>query len=210
MKVTKYPQSCLAVEENGRRIVIDPGSLVMPRYGAEDLWPLDAILITHQHADHADPTLIKALLSKGRVPVIANESTAKVLGDLVSQIVHDNESFVVADFPITARELPHCLMPSGEKGPQNTGYIIADTLFHAGDGIAIDGLTVQTAALPVVGPDISTKDVFEFIKQLGCQTVVPMHYDTFAVNIDLLCKFAKEIVPDVHMLVLENGATAEV
>jgi L-ascorbate metabolism protein UlaG (beta-lactamase superfamily) len=83
MKITKYPQSCLLIEQNGKRILIDPGSLVTRKYSAKDLLPIDAILITHEHSDHADPTLINELLDLTKVPVVGNQSTAKELSPIV-------------------------------------------------------------------------------------------------------------------------------
>ncbi len=77
MKVTKYPQSCLVIEKDGKRAVIDPGSLVLPKYKASDILPIDLILITHEHQDHADPALIDQLLAAKKVPVVANASTKR-------------------------------------------------------------------------------------------------------------------------------------
>src|SRR5487761_1121979 len=107
MKVTKYPQSCLIIEQNGKRLAIDPGSLVAAKYSAQEWLPLNAVLITHEHGDHADPELIRGLAAGG-VPVVANQSTKNLLGEIVMQAVADGESFDVAGFNVTARELPHC------------------------------------------------------------------------------------------------------
>ena len=209
MKVTKYPQSCLVVEQQGKRLVIDPGALVSGKYKAEDLLPIDAILITHEHEDHADPALIRELAQNGNVPVIANQSTKELLGDLVTQVVDDNESLEAAGMKVVARELPHCLMVDGSTGPQNTGYVIDGTFFHAGDGIVLDGLQVESAAIPIAGPDISARDVFDFIKQLQCQAVVPIHYDFFLENPRLLASMGDGVVPGVKFVVLDNGQSAE-
>jgi L-ascorbate metabolism protein UlaG (beta-lactamase superfamily) len=209
MKVTKYPQSCLIVENNGKRIAIDPGSFVAEKYSAQDLLPLDGILITHEHSDHANPELIRDIVGQSEMPVMANKSTAGVLGDLVTQEVNDGDSFTVAGFQITARELPHCLLPDGSAGPQNTGYIIDDVFFDAGDGIALEGLQIPAAAIPIAGPDISSKDVFDFVKQLGCKTVIPIHYNFFLEDPQLIARLAPSIVPGVKFVVLDNGQSAE-
>lgn len=209
MKVTKYPQSCLIIENHGKRLLIDPGALIRDKFSAQGLLPLDAILITHEHEDHADPTLIRELLRINTVPVFANQSTKSVLGDVVSQIVEDNEQFEAAGMKIVAHELPHCLMLDGSAGPQNTGYVIDDVFFHAGDGIKLDNLQVETAAIPIAGPDISARDVFDFIKQLRCQKVVPIHYDYFLENPHLLAEMSKGISPDVTFIVLDNGQSTE-
>jgi L-ascorbate metabolism protein UlaG (beta-lactamase superfamily) len=209
VKVTKYPQSCLIIEQNGKRIGIDPGSFVAEKYGAQDLLPLDAILITHEHPDHANPELIRALAQSGEVPVIANQSTKHVLGDLVTQVVMDSEEFEVAGVKIVARELPHCLLPDGTAGPQNTGYVIDGTFFDPGDGIALEGLHVDAAAIPIAGPDVSSKDVFDFVRQLGCRTVIPIHYNYFLEDPRLIARLAPDVVPGVKFVVLDDGQSTE-
>lgn len=209
MKVTKYPQSCLIIEEQGKRIVIDPGALVSDKFAAQDLLPLDAILITHEHEDHADPELIRGLVGASHMQVIANLSTKNLLGDLVTQVVTDNEEFEAAGVKIVARELPHCLMVDGSAGPQNTGYVVDGVFFHAGDGIKLDNLQVQAAAIPIAGPDISVRDVFDFIKQLRCTTVVPIHYDYFLENPNLLAGIGEGTLKDVRFVVLDDGQSAE-
>jgi len=209
MKVTKYPQSCLLIEDNGRRLLIDPGSLVPMHFKAADLLPIDAILITHEHPDHADPELIKTLLAAKAVPVIANASTKKLFPDLVTEVVSDGQDFDAAGWKIQARELPHCLMVDGTPGPQNTGYVIEGVLFHPGDGITIENLQVDNTAVPFAGPDISPKDVFDFIKATGAKTIIPIHYDYFTANIPVISQWINRAMPDVKFMPLENGQSTE-
>lgn len=208
MKVTKYPQSCLVLEKGGKRLLIDPGSFVSAKYKASDLPPADAILITHEHPDHADPEFIRELVSEGK-PVIGNQSTADTLNNIVTQIVQDNELFETAGFKIQARELPHCLMVDGSEGPQNTGYVIDGVFFHPGDGVSIENLQVDTLAAPIAGPDISPHDVFNFIKQVKCSKVVPIHYSYFPADADFYANRAKNDAPGVEFVVLADGQSVD-
>jgi len=208
MNVKKYPQSCLILEKKGKRCAIDPGSFVSGKYSADDLLPLDFILITHEHYDHADPDFIKKLLRIKNIPVFGNESTAKSLPGIVTKIIHDRERFVLDGFDITARELPHVLMVDGSPGPQNTGYVIDGTFFHSGDGIDIEGLNVDTAAIPIAGPDISPRDVYKFIKQIGCRRVIPVHNDYFMANPGLLSN--ENFYPGIKVILLADGESAEI
>lgn len=208
MKVTKYPQSCLVLEKDGKCLLIDPGSLVSQKYSADDLPRPDAILLTHEHSDHADPELIRSLAGAG-VPVVGNQSTADTLNNIVTQIVRDGEVFEAAGFQIVARELPHCLMTDGSEGPQNTGYVVDGTFFHPGDGYSIDNLQVVTLAAPIAGPDISPRDLFTFIRQVKCDKVVPIHYDYFPSDPRFYANMAKDEVPGVEFVVLDNGQSAE-
>lgn len=210
MKVTKYPQSCLVVEQDGVRILVDPGSFVTEQFSANDLLPIDGVIITHEHADHADPELIKALTVSESVPVIANASIKNVLGDLVTKVVADGEEFDIAGLKITAHEIPHVDMMDGSAGPQNTGYIINDEFLVPGDSVDTKGLKVEKLAVPLAGPDISPRDGFDMIKQTGAKVVVPIHYSAFPAKPELIAGRAKEIVPDVQFIVIPEGESAEI
>lgn len=211
MKITKYPQSCLIIEDQGKRLAIDPGSFVKDKYPPTALLPLDGILITHEHVDHADPEFLRALVAaQPGLSVVANQGTANLLGTLVTQVVADSEMFELAGIRIMARELPHCLSPDGSDGPQNTGYLVNEAFFHPGDGIAIDNLQTPATAVPIVGPDISPKDVFDFIKQVGCKVAIPIHYDYYTADPNLMAKLATTVTPGVRFVVLEHEQSIEV
>ena len=64
MKIYKYLHSCLVLEENGKRLLIDPGafSFLEGLLKPEDIGPVDAILLTHQHLDHYYPDALKIIL----------------------------------------------------------------------------------------------------------------------------------------------------
>ncbi len=209
MKITKYPQSCILIEDRSKRILIDPGSFVSSKYTASDLLPLDGILITHEHQDHVDSNLLVALTSGGNIPVIGNESTAKVYGELITRIVDDHQNFEVAGFKITARELPHCLMVDGSKGPQNTGYFIDGVFFHPGDGTEVD-LKAKAAAVPIAGPDVSARDSYRFIRQLGCEVVIPIHYDYFLGSPEVFAQILAGIDRSIKVIPLSDGQSTTI
>ncbi len=49
MRVTKEEHACLLVENEGKTLVVDPGSFTTALVGLTDVV---AIVITHEHADH--------------------------------------------------------------------------------------------------------------------------------------------------------------
>lgn len=183
MKIIRYFQSCLQIEEGSARILIDPSG-----HEAEDVakfGKLDAVLYTHEHGDHFDAEMAKNFVEQAIAPVYANASTAKLI-KASATTVNDGQEFEIAGITIKALELPHCQMPDGSDGPQNTGYLINEKLFHAGDGKELDNLTVDNLAGPMLGPDVSVRDLCDFAKQLKAKRVVPIHYDTFGANTDFL------------------------
>lgn len=212
MKVTKYPQSCLIIEKPGARIIIDPGAFVEGQgFTLDDLGRVDGILLTHEHQDHADPPLIKKLVGTRDIPVIGNESTQKYLGDdVVTTLILDEEELDVAGFRVTAHELPHCDMPDGSPGPQNTGYIIDGVLFHPGDGVKTQGVTTRAVAAPVAGPDVSPRDAFDLAASVGAKVMIPIHYDYFKEDADLLADIAASLMLPFEVKPLKNGESLEI
>lgn len=63
MKITRYPQSCILVEKGGQQIVIDPGSLFLQTHTIAELQNVAAVLYTHQHPDHYEPSIADSLRS---------------------------------------------------------------------------------------------------------------------------------------------------
>jgi L-ascorbate metabolism protein UlaG (beta-lactamase superfamily) len=207
MKVTKYPQSCLLLEKEGRRLVIDPGMFFAKQYTADDLGGVEAVLYTHEHPDHYNPEVAEALRAKG-TKLFANASTAKLVGECT--VVNDGDEFEIAGFKVSAHELPHCLLPSGKEGPQNTGYLIDGVFFDPGDGKELEGLKAESMALPITGPDISMLDAFTFAKQLGVKVAIPVHYNWIKVDPQSYKEFAQFAEMPFELRVLADGESTEV
>jgi L-ascorbate metabolism protein UlaG (beta-lactamase superfamily) len=205
MQLTKYPQSCLIVEVEGHRLLIDPGTFLSARYDLDDLGHLDGVLITHRHPDHIDPALVQGLHFHGW-PLYANADVVDLLGaDLVTE-VSSGTPFEVGEVPIVPHDLPHVPLVDGSPGPQNTGYLIDGSLFHPGDGVELTGVRAPVVAAPISGPSISFRDAYRFVASLGARTVVPIHYDSFTADPQ---HFAR-VCDLAEVLVLEDGASTVV
>ena len=77
MRVTHLGHACLLVEIADTRILVDPGSFST---GFESLRDLDAVVVTHQHADHLDEERLPDLLAFNRqAPVFADPESAELL-----------------------------------------------------------------------------------------------------------------------------------
>ncbi len=207
MKVTKYPQSTLILEKEGRRILIDPGSFTAAKYKADDFPEIEAIVLTHRHPDHVDTDLIKSILDKKSVPVVANDDVKEAFPDLITDVVSSGDIVSHAGFDILAHDLPHVPMVDGSSGPQNTGYVFDGNFFHAGDGVDTTGINVHYAAVPIAGPDLSLRDAHDLIKSIGAKVIIPIHYSLFSDDqpvaaVGLIHKFTPEID---ELRILANG-----
>jgi len=204
MKITRYFQSCLLVEEGDARILIDPSGQEADKITS--FGQLDAVIYTHEHGDHFDAAMANQFVTSGE-QVYTNATTAKQMKS-PPNVVQDSDEFEVKGVKMKALELPHCLMWDGSEGPQNTGFLIAEKLFHPGDGKELSGLSVDIAALPINGPDISLKDSFAFAQQLSAKNTVPIHYDYLGGNPEVFADIGKSFGLTTH--VLANGQSVEV
>ncbi|HEX5456066.1 MAG TPA: MBL fold metallo-hydrolase [Candidatus Saccharimonadales bacterium] len=207
MKITRYEQSCMLLELDGTRILIDPGARPFAENrSVEDLGDINAIFFTHEHADHFDKDIAEKYSSQ--MPVYVNESTSKQMAGS-PKIIKDGDTVSVGGFQVQARELPHCLMPDGSEGPQNTGYLVNNEFFHPGDGIELPGLKVKYLALPIIGPDVSPKDAFMFVRDTGAEKAIAIHYDVFGVNAEIYKGFSKRYNQPFEILTLTVGESTE-
>lgn len=208
MKITRYPQSCLLIQKDGSKIVIDPGMHFLQSHSMEELQGVQAVFFTHRHADHYDPKIVQALLESG-VHIYANADTAKLVGEACN-VVKDGDDFTVANFAIKAHELPHCPMIDGSAGPQNTGYVVDGTFFHPGDGKALADLQVNAMALPIAGPSISANDAYNFAIQLGVKVAIAVHYTVYKADPEIIRSFAEQNGAPFELRVLADGESTEV
>src|SRR4051812_35413537 len=100
MELTKHRHSCVRIDDGDRSLVLDPG-------GFSDLGAAldgaDAVLITHEHADHVDLDRVRAAAQADpRLRIWAPSSVAGQLAELGEQVVAvgTGESFEAAGFPV--------------------------------------------------------------------------------------------------------------
>jgi L-ascorbate metabolism protein UlaG (beta-lactamase superfamily) len=67
MKVTRYFQSCLLVEDGETRVLIDPSG--QEKDSLDKFGKLDAVLYTHEHSDHFDANMAQTFVEQGIAPV---------------------------------------------------------------------------------------------------------------------------------------------
>lgn len=205
MRLTKYPQSCLLIEDADRgRVVVDLGTFATEAYDLGDLGPLDAVVYTHQHPDHLDRTVAAEVLDRG-IPIYANADVCSLLGEGTTT-VRDGQQLRIAGFTVVPHDLPHVPLVDGSPGPPNTGFLFDGRLFHPGDGIAVDGIRVDALAVPIVGPSISFRDAYVMVEKVGAATAIPIHHDYFLADPDLFAHFCDL----AEVVVLDHGASADI
>ncbi len=173
MKIQKFLHSCLSVEIQGQRIVIDPGGWSSP---AAEIGAADVILITHEHQDHFNVQKIKDLLTLRQATIIANESITKLLAaeGITARIIEGGQTMTMREFTIEAITAPHGDLPVPK--PHNIGYLINKTLFAPGDSFAFTLTeTPRVIALPIAAPWGTTTRAVELGLSLKPAHIIPVH-----------------------------------
>jgi len=173
MLIRKYLHSCILLEENSKKILIDPGafSFVEKKLKPEDIGPVDVLLLTHKHPDHYFPEALKVIKA---TTIIANEEICALLTQegLVAEVINEGETKTVAGFTIKALQAPHEPIPT--ECPHNLAFVINNKLLHPGDSFRTDA-PCEVLFLPIAGPWCRLVDALEFAKTIGPKTTIPIH-----------------------------------
>lgn len=175
MKITKFGHCCLLIEENGVRILTDPGIYSTQQ---NELKNIDVVLITHEHADHFHIDSLKVVLQNNpQAKVITNHSVGALLEkeDIDFIVVEDGHNTDANGVLIEGYGKSHALMHTSLQPVQNTGYFIANKLFYPGDAFTNPGKPVEVLALPVAGPWMRLLEAIDYALEIHPQICFPVH-----------------------------------
>ena len=182
MKIKKYPQSCLMVETNNKKILVDAGSLKYQDKFLDEWKTADIILITHKHGDHIKGDVLKDI----NIPIYSTEEVRNTYPEIKFNIIKENDTLDFDGVKIEVVKAVHGYNPLLKNGGQvfeNVGYIIDNgqhRLYITSDTICFNNdYKVDIVALPVTahGLTMSSFEASLFAKELGAKLVLPIHMD---------------------------------
>jgi L-ascorbate metabolism protein UlaG (beta-lactamase superfamily) len=176
MKITKLGQSCLVVETNGKKILIDPGSYSVEEQVKE--LGVGLILITHEHPDHLDlESIKKILLNNPDAIIITNDGVGKSLNEvgIKYEVLEDRAPKDFSGVEIEACDCKHEEIFEDYGQCKNTAFFINKRLFHPGDSFCNPGKPIEILALPVAGPWSRVRDFMKYAIEVKPQICFPFH-----------------------------------
>lgn len=181
MQLTHFGHSCLLASfPDSRRettILFDPGVF---SHGFEGISGLSAILITHQHPDHADPARLPALLEANPTAALyADPQTAAQLGE-PWRPVHVGDEFGVGHLTVRGVGGQHAVIHPEIPVVDNISYLVGDAehparIMHPGDALYAPGEPVEVLATPAAAPWLKISEAVDYLRAVAPVHAVPIH-----------------------------------
>lgn len=176
MRLTKFGHCCLLIEENGVRVLTDPGTYTTAQ---DEIKNIDVVLITHEHQDHFHiPSVKKILENNPNAIIITNSSVANLLkGNGIEnvKIVDDGKSIGIKNLNFEAFGKDHAVIYKEMGLVENTGYFIGPRLFYPGDAFYDPKKKVEILATPFAGPWMKISEAIEYVLKLKPKKCFPVH-----------------------------------
>jgi L-ascorbate metabolism protein UlaG (beta-lactamase superfamily) len=174
MELTKHGHACVVLEDDGRRLVIDPGAFTDPAA----LDGASAVLITHEHPDHFAPDRIRAALEADpALEVWTNGSVAGQLEGLGSRVhvAGHGDALTVAGFDVHVHGELHAEIHPEIPRIANIGFLVGGRVFHPGDALTVPDEPVATLLVPMHAPWSRTADVIDYVRAVDADQAYAIH-----------------------------------
>jgi len=220
--VTYHGHACLELAGQAGKVVVDPFLAGNPLADckADDI-EVDAILVSHAHADHMGDAV--SIAKRLEIPIIGTAEVANYFQSLGlrSHAMHigGQHRFEFGRVRLTVAHHGNTT-PDGRSLGLACGFVVdfePTTVYFAGDtGLTLDmklldGVleTIDLACLPIGGNfTMDIPDAVRAVEFINPRTVMPMHYGTWPVIEADPYDFAKRVA--CKTLVLKPGQSAQV
>jgi L-ascorbate metabolism protein UlaG (beta-lactamase superfamily) len=169
--ITKFTHSCVRLEKAGRVLVIDPGT--WSEAGA--LLGADAVLVTHEHADHVDPLRLAGIGAPVFAPAGADLTGLGQVREFDLDRLEPGDVVDVAGFSVRAVGGRHATVYGGRPDCANLGYVVDGSIYHPGDSLHVPDADLDTVFVPLQASWLKTAEAIDFVRAVNPRRAVAIH-----------------------------------
>ncbi|HUP26188.1 MAG TPA: MBL fold metallo-hydrolase [Candidatus Limnocylindrales bacterium] len=175
MNITKYEHACLVIEEQGQKLIVDPGVF---SESCTDFTNVVAVIVTHIHPDHYDPEKLAEIIKQNSgamiftVQEVANDLAAH---GLPATEVIGGSNKACGPYKLDFYGGQHALIHKSLPINQNIAVMVNDTLYYPGDSFTIPHKPVALLALPSSGPWMKISEAVDFVAAVKPKRIFPTH-----------------------------------
>jgi L-ascorbate metabolism protein UlaG (beta-lactamase superfamily) len=176
MELTKHAHACVTLTKQAGHLVIDPG--MFSADAAELIAETDAVLVTHEHADHFNEEVIAQALQDR--PELTVYGPAAVVGRWDARprqivAVADGDTLRAGGFEIAVFGQHHAAIHPDVPIVANVGYLVDGEVYHPGDSYHVPQAQVSTLLLPTSGPWTKLGESVDFARAVGAGQLIQIH-----------------------------------
>ncbi|MEI8231612.1 MAG: MBL fold metallo-hydrolase [Actinomycetes bacterium] len=161
MKLTKYGHACIVFEEQGMKLVLDPGSYSEPLEGVRDVL---AVVITHAHDDHCfEAQLDRLIAANPELIIFGPPQVCTRLSKYNTTAVYMGDHYPVGPFTVEFFGDLHAVIHQSIPVIENRGVLINDKFYYPGDSFTLPDRPVELLAVPTSAPWLKISEVMEFV-----------------------------------------------
>ncbi|WP_374006872.1 MBL fold metallo-hydrolase [Leifsonia sp. LS-T14] len=174
MRLTKFEHSGLLLEQDGRKLFIDPGSFTSP---LTDTANTVAVVITHEHPDHWTPEQLKRVLDLSpEATIYGPEGVAAAASDFDITVVHPGDTVEVEPFTLRFFGGRHAVIHESIPVVDNVGVLVNDQLYYAGDSFFVpEEVQVDVLAAPAGAPWMKISETMDYVLEVKPKRSFPIH-----------------------------------
>ncbi|MCL2784499.1 MAG: MBL fold metallo-hydrolase [Propionibacteriaceae bacterium] len=177
MNITHLGHSCVLIETENLRILIDPGNFSTAWHDVVDL---NVILVTHKHPDHIDPVHIYPLIANNPdAQFLVEPSIVEALDLPTAQKLVANSKTWIQGTLIEAVGGLHAIIHNEIPRIGNVGVVLRTegepSLFHPGDAIDMAPPDIDILAVPAHAPWCAMKETIDFVRAVNANQGFLIH-----------------------------------
>lgn len=187
MKITKFNQSCLLVETETKRFLIDPGNIGYNESLLKEWKDIDYILITHRHRDHCNVEAINTIVKRDNAKIYTTKEVSDNTNLIAPIIIKQGDIIDLGDVRIEVTKAIHGFFTKMKKAGgeifENVGYILDDghkRLYATSDTINFNNdYKCDILCMPFNGNGLTLGiiDGVMFAQDINPEILLPVHME---------------------------------